>query len=278
MKEKGISLLASLSLHAVFLFMLIRLAPPIRIYIFRHAADVRIFEPGVISYSGIEEIKDDRTRELSSSRSPSGDLPGADEDVAGQVEMSPGVVYLKNLDKGREGKVGMPEFDLIPSPKSEGKFSLAINPEKPTEEDSRGSESLSNLDFSTVFTPALSYMPFNRVVTDKKGVLRSGQIDITDRLEEYDLEPWVELVVDKIRNNWTPPPIDESIAIGEVRILLVVTKDGHLFKLEVVAPSGFPVFDRTTVEAIRSSAPFPPLPSVFPKEKLEAFLVFEFHE
>jgi protein TonB len=101
---------------------------------------------------------------------------------------------------------------------------------------------------------------------------------MADRLREYDISPWVKEVVDKIRNTWTLPPIDTSIAMGEVKILIIVGKTGNLIAMDIVKSSDFPVFDQTTTAAIRSSAPFPPLPDDFPSERLEAYLVFEFHE
>ena len=127
---------------------------------------------------------------------------------------------------------------------------------------------------------ALSSIPFDRIITKKRGEVLTGPIDpdVSNQLGAYDITPWVIQVVDKIRNNWNPPPIDESLALGEVKIRLIIGKEGNLITAEIVEPSNFYVFDQTTTAAIRSSAPFPPLPFEFPSDRLEAFLVFEFHE
>lgn len=280
-KERGISLLASLFFHVVILFLFVRLVPPVRVYLFRHAADVRIVDPGIISFPQIAGDPDTPSSGSPSSQVSFVELPEEEGGGRQQVEPSPGVVYLKNLNLGRTQVQATEKFDLIPSPRSEkkeGNFSLSISRKDQDNPQLGEEENRVTPVFSAINAPALASLPFNRVITDRKGVMPSRQIDIAHRLGEYNLSPWVKQVVDKIRNNWTPPPIDESIAIGKVKILFVVGREGNLIGLEIVSPSAFPFFDQTTTGAIRSSVPFPPLPADFPDERLEAYLVFEFHE
>ena len=278
MKEKGISFLTSLLFHIFVLFVLIRIIPPVRVYVFRLAADVRIVEPGTISFPRIAGITETPSSESISSQISSENRSLQGTGASQQVELSPGIVYLKNLHMGRIDTRTAEDFDLIPSAKSEGKFSLAIGRKAPQYEKKRNKGILATVDFSAFEAPALSSLRFNRVITDKKGITPTGGIEISHQLEDYGLEPWIKQVVDKIRNNWTPVPIDESIAIGKAKIFFVVSKEGNVVDLEIVAPSPFPIFDQTTIQAIRSSAPFPPLPAGFPRKRLEAYLVFEFHE
>jgi TonB family protein len=221
-----------------------------------------------------------QTSRPSSQQMPLGDLSVQEMADVQTFEPDPGVVYLKNLDIGPNIEQTRERFDLIPSPKSKGSFSLSIDRKKPEYEE-QGEEAIrKDLDFSKYSTSALSSLRFNRIITNKEGGISSGHIDpdVSDQLEGYDITPWVKQVVDKIRNNWTLPPIDESIALGEVKILIIIGKKGNLVAMEIVESSDFQVFDQTTTWAIRSSAPFPPLPDDFPSERLEAFLVFEFHE
>jgi TonB family protein len=271
LKERGLSILISLSFHAAVLFLLVKLVPPVRVYLYRQVADVRIVEPEMLYL---------QTSGPSSQQAPLGDLSVQDAEDVPPFEPIPGVVYLKNLDIGPDIELTTESFDLIPSPKRKGNFSLGINRKKPELEERVEEKIHKDLDFSQYNSSALSSLRFNRIMTKKGGGMPSGQMDpaVSGQLEGYDISPWVKQVVDKIRNSWTLPPIDESIALGEVKILIIVGKKGNLIAMEIVESSDFPVFDQTTTAAIRSSAPFPPLPDDFPLERLEAFLVFEFHE
>ncbi|UCE40059.1 MAG: TonB C-terminal domain-containing protein [Candidatus Aminicenantes bacterium] len=270
------SFLASVLFHMILLFFLIKLVPPVRVYLFRHAADVRIVEPKMVSFPRIEG-----SSEVHTSGSPSPQISSEDLSVRGtedrqQIAPNPGVVYLKNLNFGRAVEQTTESFDLIPSPKTEGRFSLDIGRKKPEHEEWVGEDTSKGLDFSRYDTPALSSLQFDRIITRKgRGEMDA---DVSDQLKGYDITPWVKQVVDKIHNNWTPPPIVESISLGKVKILIIIGKMGNLVSMGIVESSDFPMFDQTTTAAIRSSAPFPPLPVDFPSERLEAVLVFEFHE
>lgn len=280
MKERGISILGSVLFHVVLLILLIKLVPPVRIQLFRHAADVRIVDPTMMSYPQIAGISEADTSDSLSLQTSSEALSLQGTDALPQIEPDPGVVYLKNLNIGSDVEPMKQSFDLVPNPKGGGMFSLGASRKKPgydmkSEEDTRREP-----DFAKSHKLSLSSLPFNRIITKKRGEDLSGKINpyVSDQMGGVDLVPWVKLVVDKIRNNWIPPPIDESIALGVVKILLIVGKEGNLITAQIVEPSDFSVFDQTTTAAVHASAPFPPLPIEFPSEKLEAFLVFEFHE
>ena len=277
-KERGISILVSLLFHVAIFLLLIKVVPPIRVYLYRQVADVRIVSPETMYLPRIAGLSEEiRTSGVSSPSIPYEEpsFPGK-EDLP-QVEFpEPGIVYLRNLAIGRgtEWQVSsetMPTFDLIPTPRAGGGFSLEIGQKQP--------ESEKMLDLSAYNLPALSALRFNRNVTGKEGI-PTGQLtqNILDQQEGYDIAPWVKGVVDKIRNNWTLPPIDESIAIGEVKIHAIFGKQGALVSVKIVESSDFSAFDRTAIEAILSGVPFPPLPDDFPSDRLEAYLLFQFNE
>jgi TonB family protein len=210
-------------------------------------------------------------------------VPGI-EDLPQEELPEPGVVYLRNLAIGRDTErldfAGtIPSFDLVPSPKTEGGFSLGIDPKQPESEEMDEKDIPTDLDFSAYNSPAISSLRFDRVMTRKEGI-PSGQFNQTvlGQQEGYDIAPWVKGVVDKIRNNWTLPPIDESLAIGEVKIHVIFGKQGELVSIKIVESSDFQAFDRTAIGAIHSGVPFPPLPDDFPSDRLEAYLIFQFNE
>ena len=276
LKERGISILVSLVFHAVILYLLVKVVPPVRVHFYRQVADVKILSPETMY---IPRIEGDAGLEESA---------GQGEEVLWPVEPAPGTVFLRNLEIDREKDENrsitelygaIPRFDLVPSSKGEGTFSLGISKESEPEE-MVDKEVRKGLDFSTYTAPALSSLRFNRITTRRGERIPSGQLNRNAfRMPEgYDITPWVKEVVDKIRNNWTLPPIDDSIALGEVKIFIVIGKQGNLVAMEVVKSSDFSVFDQTTIAAIRSSAPFLPLPDDFQADRLEAYLVFQFNE
>jgi TonB family protein len=281
MKEKAFCILFSLVFHVTVVFLLIKIVPPVRVFPYRQVAEVRIESP--------EKMYFPRIAGLSEETGPSEGLPtvqSSEEPVttviqgvqqAGSIE--PGVVYLKNMTFGRaveklDAFRTAPSFDLIPSPRAGEGFSLGIA-RKNTEAD----ETETEMDLSVYETPALSQVQFDRVLTRKEG-RSSGQFaqDELGQPIRYNIAPWVKGVVDKIRNTWIVPPIDESIAIGEVRVRVVFGKKGDLVSMAIMKSSNFEAFDRTALGAIRSSAPFSPLPDDFPSARLEALLVFQFNE
>jgi TonB family protein len=285
LKERGISILVSLAFHIALLLVLFKIVPPVKVYVYRQVADVRIVSPEGLYLPRIAGISEESSAsEAPRPQSiPSGEASSGEEQGVFQEEsIEPGVVYLRNLTLGRERERGAssqatPSFDLIPNPKPEGRFTLGIGRERPEGEESESQEITP--DFSALNSPALSSLRFNRIVTNKRGD-SSGQLspDSWSQQQGIDIAPWVKGVVDKIRNNWILPPIAEAISIGEVRIHAVFGREGGVLSVKIMDSSDFLAFDRTAIGAIRASAPFPKFPDNFPFEKLEAFLVFQFNE
>jgi len=289
-KERGISILVSLFFHFAVLFLLIKVVPPVRVNLYRQVADVKIVSPEMMFFPRIDGSSGDSQ---TSGVPPSGqslEEPAIrmEEDLR-QATPDPGIVYLRNLNIGRDMERSrdrldfsetIPRFDLVPSPKSKGGFSLEISRRKSESEETVEKEEREDLDLSKYNSPALASLRFDRITTHKEKGDPTGRLsrNVLDSPEGYDITPWVKEVVDKIRNNWTLPPIDESIAMGEVKIFIIIGKQGNLVAMEIEESSDFQVFDQTTAGAIRSSAPFPPLPDDFPFDRMEAYLVFQFNE
>jgi len=201
-----------------------------------------------------------------------------------------GQVYLPDLsinqtvsraeeDQSFSGMVS--EFRLDTSSGRKSNFTLGVGREKSEPTDRVEGEPKERLNISGYYSDSLSSIQFNRMKSRKgAGGIRTSRRQQSEFMysESFDISPWVKEVVDKIRNNWSIPPPRESVAIGEVKILIVVGKDGRLITLEILDSSDLPLFDEMAMEAIRLSAPFPPLPEGFPYESFEASLVFQFNE
>jgi TonB family protein len=289
-KLKGISLALSIFFHIGFLFFLIKISPPIKIYLYQEVAEVRIVSPEKIYIPRMDRFHE---TSLTSEISPQASLgepssPSGRESLP-ERERRDSQVYMPNLSISRNMEnfrkyqpfsEGITPFGLIASSGKQSDFTLGIRGKELKPPDTAEDAPKGQLNLSG-YSNDLSSIQFNRI-TYRKGIpgtraSRLGQ-GVLDATEKYDLSPWVKEVVDKIRNNWTVTPIKESLAIGEVKIFLSVSKDGELLRLEILNSSKLVLFDESALEAVESSLPFPPLPVEFPYEKLEALLVFQFNE
>ncbi len=271
---------------------MLKIVPPVRFYLFQKVADVRIVSPEEVSLPPIGQHISDSVN----GRKP---LPKLSQEPTSQAReetsvlgaQDRGEVFLPNLSLRPERERGeesfplygsVPDFHLDPArPKAKSGFSLSLGVTKKEPERVANERTLKDLDISSLHAKGLSSLRFNRSVSSENArqirAMRAGQ-ELISQSVDFDISPWAKEVVDKIRNNWIVPPIEESRARGKVKILIVIEKDGTLSGLDIVEPSGFLLFDESASQAIRSSAPFPPLTGDFPADRLETFLVFEFNE
>ena len=290
-KTKGISLIISLLFHAALIYLLLKVVPPVRFYLFQKVADVVIVSPDNIFFPPIGRYSAEPGNRGEPSREVSPETVSQNEGEASvSGERHQGKVYLPNLSLGLDRQEreevsypyeAVPEFHLDPAPKKKTGFSLGLSMEK-SEKESTGMENApKNLNLPRLVSTGLSSLRFNRVESKKSAsqtrVTQTGQERLNQKTD-FDISPWAKEVVDKIRDNWIIPPIEESRARGVVKILVVIGKDGTLLALEILESSDFLLFDESASQAIRSSAPFHPLPDDFPDDQVETYLVFEFNE
>jgi len=273
------------------LFLLVKISPPIRIQLYQEVVDVRIVSPEKIYMPRMDRYPEARTIP---ENSPQGSLgePASPfgEGRLSESEMGEGHVYMANLSinknmenvqKDRFLSEGVTPFRFIASSGKKSNFTLMIRSKEFKPIDKSEGEPKDRLSLSGIDSGGLSSIQFNRI-TSRKDIrgTRASRLEqsVFDSTEKYDISPWVKEVVDKIRDNWNIAPIKESLAMGELKIFLSVSKNGELLHLEILNSSDLVSFDETALEAVRSSLPFPPLPIEFPYEKLEAILVFQFNE
>ncbi|MCP2619659.1 TonB C-terminal domain-containing protein [Candidatus Aminicenantes bacterium AC-334-K16] len=92
------------------------------------------------------------------------------------------------------------------------------------------------------------------------------------------LSPWANLVVTHIQKKWIEFIPRQLSNKRPAQISLEVDRQGNLLSLKVSQSSGDSLLDESLVRAIRVSQPFPPLPSVFPAEKIQVKLIFQANE
>jgi len=95
------------------------------------------------------------------------------------------------------------------------------------------------------------------------------------KVEDYDLSPWAEKVVNKILATWIIPYPKEMQITGVVGISAVINKDGEIASARVVNSSLIVLLDEAALKALKDGSPFPSLPGDFPDKSIEAY--FEFH-
>lgn len=95
------------------------------------------------------------------------------------------------------------------------------------------------------------------------------------RIEDYDISPWAEQVVNTILSNWIIPYPKEMGVKGVVGISVIIDESGEILSAQVVNSSLILLLDEAALKALKESSPFPSLPEDFPKKSLEAY--FEFH-
>jgi TonB family protein len=95
------------------------------------------------------------------------------------------------------------------------------------------------------------------------------------RIENYDISPWAEKVVNTILANWIIPYPKEMGVKGVVGISVIIDESGEILSAQVVNSSLILLLDEAALKALKESSPFPSLPEDFPKKNLEAY--FEFH-
>lgn len=95
-----------------------------------------------------------------------------------------------------------------------------------------------------------------------------GSVQILSDTRGYDFGPYLNQVLNRIRNNWLIPDIARFGAKGRVVIDFTITKNGDIRDCQIISDSGQRVLDGAAKTAIDSSNPFNPLPRGFSGDEL----------
>ena len=99
---------------------------------------------------------------------------------------------------------------------------------------------------------------------------------VTLNVARYDLTNWASGVMTKIQKNWTLDNPEDTGYKVEVRISVMMARNGDLLAVEIETPSNVDALARAALRALQSSGPFPPLPADFPKSSLDMVFVFQY--
>ncbi len=85
---------------------------------------------------------------------------------------------------------------------------------------------------------------------------------------------YTNIVSSKVHNNWSIPPELKPRGNIETIIEIKIMRDGSLAYAGFEKRSGNSFYDESTMKAVKKSAPFPPLPGVYPYNIMEIGIRF----
>ena len=91
-----------------------------------------------------------------------------------------------------------------------------------------------------------------------------------------DFVKWIRRMLSDVQRNWLVP-YTASYQLGHVAVAVSVARNGDIYALEVMIPSGKPGFDNAAVGALRASDLLP-LPSDYPDDRFDFILIFWYNE
>jgi len=143
-----------------------------------------------------------------------------------------------------------------------------------------------DIDFSKYLRPEPGAMaPSGRIGIGKSGTGGGGGghgqgtgrgASVTLNVARYDLVPWAMGVMTQIQKNWTLTNPEDSGYRVEVRISVMMARNGELLAMEIETSSKVGALDQAALHALQASGPFPALPADFPKSSLDMVFVFQY--
>jgi len=141
-----------------------------------------------------------------------------------------------------------------------------------------------DIDFSKYLRPEPGAMvPSGRIGIGKSGSGGGGGgqwpgrgASVTLNVARYDLVPWATGVMTRIQQNWTLNNAEDSGYRAEVRVSVMMARNGDLLAVEIETSSKVEALDQAALHALQASGPFPALPADFPKSALDMVFVFQY--
>lgn len=86
---------------------------------------------------------------------------------------------------------------------------------------------------------------------------------------------YLEIIRERVGSNWSPPPISGSGSPTSSVIYFRISKSGGIADTKVERKSGYDLFDKAAVRAIKLCDPLPPLPAGYKSKWLGVHFEFE---
>jgi TonB family protein len=86
---------------------------------------------------------------------------------------------------------------------------------------------------------------------------------------------YLEIIKERVGHNWSPPPISVSGNATTTVIYFRISKSGSVGDTKIEKKSGYDLFDKAAVRAVKLCDPLPPLPAGFNSRWLGVHFEFE---
>lgn len=102
---------------------------------------------------------------------------------------------------------------------------------------------------------------------------QSSLKSVDKKASEPDFGPYIAELQRRIRHNWKPPAVKEN---KHISVIFRIKRDGSLSGLHIHQSSGFPEADEAALDAVRTTAPFRPLPDNYRGQDIPVQFTFDY--
>lgn len=118
-----------------------------------------------------------------------------------------------------------------------------------------------------------------RALSDSPRVRRLTSVSAKQAADAAYLADWLSRL-EAVGNKYYPEASIRYGIYGDVRLLVVIRKDGSLEDIRILASSGYAVLDEAAIKVVRMTAPYAPFPAELAAttDKLEIVRTWQFQE
>jgi TonB family protein len=300
LRRNLICLLASIILHSLLVLVFINVASPIKVIQFEEeVTDLIIVPPeALLLPEGYEDFPGAGLNEdpflRPSPRGGESSSTGLETDVEAAVAADIPSLLEREPPSGEQKEQEPPSLRgrLVSRSELSSAFRLRIPGRADldlSEKTKKDSEAIGaydyrdrkSIDFSEYLRPDLTkILPSGgQSSSGRTGSGRGGrQAKASFKVQDYDINPWAERVVNRIQSNWIVPLRQVALTRNVVGISVTVERNGDLSSVGIINSSQDQTLDQAALEAVNKSSPFPNLPADFPHKNLEAVFVFQYYD
>ena len=112
--------------------------------------------------------------------------------------------------------------------------------------------------------------PFNSKTQNTPKIEQAAQPEMR---EIKTIEEYFRYLPREIQRHWTPYKADSDY---EVAVRFTVYRDGSISNVQIIG-SNYPNANRAVLNAVKSGAPYQPLPKSYKKDSVKTQIVLEYH-
>ena len=95
-------------------------------------------------------------------------------------------------------------------------------------------------------------------------------------LSSFPFTYYLQIIIDRVSNNWFTSLVNPGVTGSfQSTVHFMIYKNGQISEPKIEESSGIRSLDLSALRAIKTSAPFPPLPGAYKDEYLGIYLIFE---